>query len=847
MDSIISQEDLKEKLDYLNLDLENIPECLTTFSALNFNTSRLNNVKDHKVYKFVPIDKIDILLTPCLREDSVKKKYSKAVPLYKFLEADSKDEEAEERKATLLKIFSKLSIPEIENVSTNQKSLEKTEPFKVKFSKDILWQIYYSDATDRYFMMVCTEEETFSEFFYLLKAKISFSRRRIKNAPKIYVPINYLNYSENYLRKEDINDLENYLWLFTKNWPSIYEVYNKTGDMSIQIVGDTLVYEKVKSTYKVKLTSAEAATKFFKLLKALFIMQTEIKEHFVFSTRIDSKNNLELYYKENRITYDNVTDFIRDEFKLAEEEIKEVNKTIIELEEELADLKEKTAQKEEEYLVKQKEISTYLEYKKTFFGKVKYFFKSGKINKKIKEEQEVEKKVQEKNEKSTKLNLDIQEKEYYTIEDLITAHILLEKGEKILRNFNQDINALKLKLENLTSKVRNANLYIEEIDKHKKSIFEFWKFSNKDEKLSLEMGNNLDKEEKSKNNLRKVFDFEMDFEAVGNKMDLLQRKKLSREETDSIFIANTELLYLLNMLRCNDLNKNALENALEMLKEEYSKDALYIDTETFDIFGSMSDDSRKIKYLGNRSHREIEKSKFKILNINKKIDVFDFTEKMQGIITYIEGAIPKITSPYDMPLYKVVPITEKIQENAFEVFDLNIENELSSYQDNGEGALNLIKINYKEGMPLLYYTNIIYYDNNNQTLPEGMNLSSKVLLDTKKLEFKLINKNKFRTNNYFTESNNLILPKSKDILVYEYEVSYKKSEESSEEGEEKEEKINAEEQEENKKDIISEKEENEKSLEDATEKQDKANESEDDDNDKNIETEEKEEKKEEKI
>ncbi len=787
MDSIISQEDLKEKLDYLNLDLENIPECLTTFNALNFNTSRLNNDKDHKVYKFVPINQIDILLTPCLREDPIKKKYSKAVPLYKFLENDSKDEEAEERKATLLKVFSKLSIPEIENVSTNQKSLEKTEPFKVKFAKDLLWQIYYSEATDRYFMMVCTEEETFSEFFYLLKAKIAFSKRRLKNAPKIYVPINYVNYSEAYLRKEDINDLENYLWLFTKNWPSIYEVYNKTGDMSLQIVGDTLVYEKVKSTYKVKLSSAEDATKFFKLLKALFIMQTEIKEHFIFTTKIDSKNNLELYYKDSRITYDNVTEFIRDEFKLAEEQIKQANKLIVELNEELSDLKTKVAQKEEEYLVKQKEISTYLEYKKTFLGKVKYFFKSGKINKKIKEEQEVENKIKEKEEILSKLNLDVQEKEYYTIEDLITAHILLEKGEKTLRNSNQDINALKLKLENLISKVRNANLYIEEIDKHKKSIFEFWKFSNKDEKLSLEMGNNSGKDEKSKNNLRKVFDFEMDFEDVGNKIDLLQRKKLSKEETDSIFIANSELIYLLNMLRCNDMDKNALENALEILKEEYSKDALYVDTETFDIFGSMSDDNRKIKYLGNRSHRETEKSKFKILNVNKKIDVFDFTEKMQSIVSFIEGAVPKITSPYDMSLYKVVPITEKIQEDSFEIFDLNVENELKDYQDNGEGALNLIKINYKEGMPLLYYTNIIYYDNNNQTLPEGMNLSSKVLLDTKKLEFKLMSKSKFRTNNYFTESNNLILPKSKDILVYEYEVDYKKVKEEKKENLDKEE------------------------------------------------------------
>ena len=57
-----------------------------------------------------------------------------------------------------------------------------------------------------------------------------------------------------------------------------------------------------------------------------------------------------------------------------------------------------------------------------------------------------------------------------------------------------------------------------------------------------------------------------------------------------------------------------------------------------------------------------------------------------------------------------------------------------------------------------------------------MNLSTKVLIDCNKFNFKLVNKTKFRTNNYFRESNNLILPKSKDIFVYEYDVEIKKGE-----------------------------------------------------------------------
>ena len=221
------------------------------------------------------------------------------------------------------------------------------------------------------------------------------------------------------------------------------------------------------------------------------------------------------------------------------------------------------------------------------------------------------------------------------------------------------------------------------------------------------------------------------------------------------------------------MNKTKIENVLDRLKEEFNQNRLYIDSEVFDIFGNIDNDSRKIKYIGSRSHRENEKSKFRILNINKKIDVFDFTEKLLSIISYIEGAVPKVTSKYDMPLYKVTPINENLEENSFSIFDINVENALRNFEDSGEGAVNLLKINFKENMPLLYYSNIIYYDNVNKTLPEGMDISSKVLIDCQKFEFKLVAKSKFRTNNYFNEQNNLILPKSKDILIYEYDVELK--------------------------------------------------------------------------
>ena len=783
-----TKEELLSKLEYLGLNTDEIPEYLKDFSPISFNLSRLNNNdRDHRVFQFVPIDKIQILLTPTLRNDDIKDKYSKAVPLGRFFNPTGNEEDIE-RYATLLKIFSKLSIADVENVAIVQKKLEKTEPFRVKYNKDHLWQIYYSEATDSYFMLVCTKEETFAEFFYLLKKKIAFAEnKRAKVVPKIFVPINYVNYSGEFLTRDEITDVENYLWLFTKNWPLIFEVYDKNRKMSLQIIGDTYVYNNVKSTYKMKLTNPEEAIKFYKLLKALFIMQTEIKDHFEFTTKIDSKNGLELYMGKIRITYDSLEDFIKSEYLIALEEMKSQDENYKELAQKLTKLQKKANEKEKEYFEKQKEISTYLEYKKTFFGKVKFFLKGTKVTK---NKESVEEKIAkdsdlEKEDKETKIsNIEpfLKEKKYYTLEDLVTIYHVKEKNDKQIKNIMQDIKAIELKIENLTSKVKNAKLYINEIDKHRKSIFDFWKFANKDEKLALEKGDTTEKEQ-DMSPIKKAFDFEMDFEKLGVEIDRLQRTKLSKEELDSLFIAKTNLLYILNMLRLNEMDKNALELALYSLKEEFNKNRLYIESETFDIFGNVENDSRKLKYIGSRSHRENEKSKFKILNINKKIDVFDFTEKLQSVVNYLQGAIPKIQSKYDMPLYKVVPITERINEKCFDIYNIDVENELENYQDNGEGALNLIKINFKEGMPLLYYSNISLYDNNSQTLPEGMDLSTNVLIDCQKFEFKQISKTKFRTNNYFNEKDNLIWPKSKDILVFEYEVSLKKDKEGKEDKE----------------------------------------------------------------
>ena len=91
----VSKGDLQKKLRYLNLDLEDIPDEIVEFKPLNFNVSRLSNDKDHRVFRYVPVNKIDILFTPYLRTDDLKDKYSKAIPLHKFILPAEEEEDIE--------------------------------------------------------------------------------------------------------------------------------------------------------------------------------------------------------------------------------------------------------------------------------------------------------------------------------------------------------------------------------------------------------------------------------------------------------------------------------------------------------------------------------------------------------------------------------------------------------------------------------------------------------------------------------------------------------------------------------------------------------------------------------
>ncbi len=761
-------EGIEDKIEYLGIDLDKIPDKIKKFEPLEFRVPRLYDEKQYRQYKFVPINDIQILLSPTNRLDTLEEKYKKASPLYEYL--DNKNEENLLKYTTFLNMLKNMNVEDVEKIEKEQNNLNKNLPFKVKFNGNYLWQIYYSENTDKYFMIVPTEDTDYSTFFYLLKKQLEN-----KKTGKVFVPINNVQYSSKYLKKSEFEDIENYLWLFTKDWPLIYEVYDKKNNLSIQIVGETNVYEKIKTTYKIELKTAEDANKFYKLLKAIFILQTELPNYYNFTTNIDKKGSLEFYLDDYKIEYENITEFIREQYKNGLKRRKEIKIKIRTYKKRLEELKQIASMQEIEYLAKEKQISTFLECKKTFFGKFKYYFKYGKKsnkNKKIIEEQENEEELDIENEVTKINNADkknrkkIPIKKVYTLEELITSYKELEELETKMKNLLLDINALKLKNKNLEKKIENASKFIEEIDKHKKSIFEFWKYSNKDEMSVLPEG-----EQEEVNVIKKIektFDYEEDLEEFGKKLDKIQSKNLNKEETDSIYIATTNLIELLNKIKTNNATPEELEKSLKDIKKE-AKEEKSLREEEYDIFGSLIEDSTKVRKIKNKKHRELPKDKYNILSINKNTKTIGYRLDLENVIENIKKSLEKIVIPDSLSIYKAIS-DDKLNNKEINVFNINPETEMKEAVKKEGKKINLYKINIKEGTNGLGFTNIIFYDNQNKTLPAGMDLSTKMIIDTSKIHLNLINKKSFRIAKFEDESNDFSNVNMKDVDVFEYEI-----------------------------------------------------------------------------
>ncbi len=707
-------------LEYIGLDLENIPKKLLQKSQIHLNSYTGSNT--YKVYDYISVHDLEILITPLDRTAELKDRYKLSKPLYEYLTTDDR-----KIKEIFVNVLESASVYEIKKLETLQEKLNKKIPDLVKYDKNYLWQIYYSEEEKKYFMLFPANEGETSVLFYIIKKKLE------KEDTKIFVPISRLDYSESILSLEEINDIENYIWLFTNEWPNIYEVCKN----ELYITGKTKINNIFDSYYRNIYKSKEKAKEFYMLLKALFILTTETNYRYTFKPYVNNLGELELKYENININASNLSDFVDNQTERKKSNIKRLQEEIIEKEKILNELKEYIKKQNEIYLMQEKQIAMFLQCKKSFFKKISYFFKSKKfvipkINEKVEKEEIKEN------------DIEIHVSGSYTIKELINISEEESKVNIKVRNLRADIKQMQLKKENLARKIKNASEYIKEIEKHKKSIFEFWRFSNKDELPALEEGN---VEEEKTEKILGSFNLEQDFEILGSKVDLIQRKELSKNELDIIY-ASQFCLDAINNLEDDKI----IDKTLIKLKEKITKK----ENELEDLLK----DYTKINTLKNKEHREVKRDEIKILNISQNTTKEEFKETMKLCKKVLENAYKKTTSIAQMPIYIEIKEDKKIKNGKYIIGNINpskVIEEIEKDTDKKDSReINLYKIELNAKRNVIYYSNIIYFENQNNTLPIGMDLSTKVLVKIEDNDIEKNSKSKCKEEKKMVEEINLL-------------------------------------------------------------------------------------------
>ena len=738
-------------LEYIGLNLENPPRELDTKNEVHMQSYSGSNL--YKVYDYISVHNLEVLITPLDRTAELKERYREAKTLEEYLKTDN-----QKLKKTFMEILDLASVNEIKKIEELQEKLNKKIPDLVRYSENYLWQIYYSEQDNKYFMLFPANEGETSVLFYIIKKKLE------KADTKIFVPINKLDYSGVILSKQEINDMENYIWLFTNEWPNIYEVCNK----EIYITGKTKIIDVFYSFYRNVYDSKEKAKGFYMLLKAMFILSTETNYQYTLKPYVNEKGELELKYNGEIVNTSNLTEFIDKQTELKKENIKKLNTEIEKNKKILEELKEYVKEQNNIYVMQEKQIAMFLECKNSFFKKISYFFKSKKFTiPKTKIDIKIDKISKEEDSKIDVINS-------YTIKELINVSLELNKIERKAKDLRADIRELQIKKENLSRKIKNASEYIAEIEKHKKSIFEFWKFTNKDAIPALEEGN-INGDNANKNKILGVFNLEQDLDILGTKVDSLQRQKLTQNEMNVIFASQfcIDAINNINDDKILEKNLNKLKAKAEKVKEERKIEDLL-------------KDYKNIKTIKSREHRETERNEISILNINKSTTIEQFREILKRCKKTLNEALEKITSITQMPIYVEYSNCNSVscdcnencsndlkkdseEKERFIIGEINPvklinskntnENEGENNNENKNKNINininkthnkiqLKKLQIKDNTHILYFSNIIFFENQNNTLPIGMDLSTKVLIkiaensSSKKKDIKIEDKEK---------------------------------------------------------------------------------------------------------
>ena len=737
---------IDEKIEYIGLDLKKIPVFLKKNKMTECNLEKEYRDTTYKVYRYIDVNDIQIFITSENDMANIQKKCKSARPL-----GDFNDEELKQAFMSMVENMNVENFMELEN---EQNKFDISYPYSISYKNALKWRVFYSANSKKYFMLVSSNEKDNEAMFLLLKKQIQSNKEKV--AIKIYIPIANEGYSQNFLSNSQITDIENNLWFFTKKWPSVYEVVDIYGNRSMHIIGKNTVYENVESFYKIFIKDKKEAIEKYELLKELFLIESNLKDEYHFNIKIDEKGLFQIFLDDQELSLDNMNEFLN---KQSEEKIKKTQELIDNIENieiELGEKKEELEKKNEEYNFKQKQIVTFLQCKKTFLGRFKYFFKSNKKNKRINRLPQVQKVEVIADDVIKEI---YESKDFYYIEDLLAICNILSKYIKNFDTKKQELKVTIEKIEILKQKIKNADLFISEIESHKHSIFEFWKFTNKDvpNELTEAEKNHVPEEEKKE----KEFVFMQDIEKLENQMDNIQIDKLSKNEMDAIFVAK-DYINIINVLCKKELeqdDENYINKILEEEKENYvreksNKNIIYYDAK------------QNVNVHIKEEKQDVRKDKYEILNYDSNMNTQNFKEEIIKTKKILEKAYNKISIPYNIPVYSVL---KNNQMHEWSLTNLDLQEEIKN-----EKATNvdIIKYNVPKGSSALFYTNHVMYCNNENNKCEKIK-EKNALLNINEFELSLKGKHKERISIQNNNYENVI----KTIKVYEYNLNPKKEKE----------------------------------------------------------------------
>ena len=716
---------MSEVLDYIKLNMKKIPKKISTSKPEFSITKSFDNSTQYRVYKTISAKDVEILLSDTDRTTDIKERYKAAITLADYIDEFEDD---------FIELSEKCTVEEIEELEDLQKQLVKEIPYFVKYDKNYLWQIYYSSEDDKYFMLFPTKEGETAVLFYMIKAKLA------KEDTKIFVPICKEAYKTEIATDKEISEIENYLWLFTKNWPQICEIDGE----KIVISGEAKLPENLKTKYKIVLNNAEEAKKEFTLLKALFVLATETNYEYNFEPSLAEDGTLEFYYQDEIINMDNIDKFITYQTVYKNKLKENIQNLIDDSKNNLKILNENYDKMQIKYNEQKAIIEQYLNCQHSFFKKVKFFFKLNKEKNKVKvdakkfkgvkttkqlQKEEEEKQVEEitiesimikSAEEARKIVED--ETVKYSLTDLIKIYNEAKKIIEEEKNVEADFKAAELKNDRLSYKVKNASQYIEEINKHKANIFDFFKFSGKNNMFALQKGSEPEVKEKK---VVVPFSLEEDFAEFSVKADKVQRDIFNEEEKNAILVSQ----YLLPSLNSVITKKDTyvIDEQYEELKAQYEK----ADADELNIFGGLMENFDGIKKLNNKKHRETKRELFNVMGFDNTTTSDEFKEKIRHFANVLSEAYQKNNALYNMTIY---------YDNKNKGFIYGNINPLELFYK--EDVNKVYKTKVASDSNIIYYTNTVFYNNFNDTLPLGMDESTAVLIkvgNNKKLSERNIN------------------------------------------------------------------------------------------------------------